>query len=100
MAVAQDGGRSAFNAVGSQRRIGRPGSPACTWRSGAPDTHDTDRDPVLLGDRVSCCIDYDLPGLKTEDGIATFGFDRVAWFRDPDGNLLALTQEGDGGRTS
>ena len=38
-------------------------------------------------------IDYDLPGLKTEEGIASFGYDRVAWFRDPDGNILALTQE-------
>ena len=45
-------------------------------------------------------VDYDLPGLKTEDGVATFGFDRVAWFRDPDENLINLTQEGPGGRTS
>ena len=58
MAMAKDGGCSAFNAVVSQRRIGRPGPPACTWRSGAPGTHDTDRDPVLLGDRVSCCHRY------------------------------------------
>ena len=38
--------------------------------------------------------EYDLPGLKTEHGIATFGPDRVAWFKDPDGNILALTEEG------
>ena len=53
-----------------------------------------------LRDQGVVFLDYDLPGLKTEDGIATFGFDRVAWFHDPDGNLLALTQEGDGGRTA
>ena len=34
-------------------------------------------------------IDYDLPHLKTEDGVATTGRTRVAWFADPDGNLLA-----------
>ena len=35
-------------------------------------------------------IDYDLPHLKTKDGIATIGRTRVAWFADPDGNLLAV----------
>jgi catechol 2,3-dioxygenase-like lactoylglutathione lyase family enzyme len=35
-------------------------------------------------------IDYDLPQLKTEHGIATIGRTRVAWFADPDGNLLAI----------
>ena len=55
-----------------------------------------DMDPIVAGlrQRGVAFIDYDLPGLKTEDGIASFGFDRVAWFRDPDSNLLALTQEG------
>jgi len=37
--------------------------------------------------------EYDLPGLKTVDGVAQVGPDRVAWFRDPDGNILSLTQE-------
>lgn len=55
----------------------------------------TDMDATVAGlrDRGVVFIDYDLPGLKTENGIASFGFDRVAWFRDPDGNILALTQE-------
>jgi catechol 2,3-dioxygenase-like lactoylglutathione lyase family enzyme len=44
--------------------------------------------------------DYDLPGLVTIEGIATFAAegvalpDRVAWFRDSDGNLLSIVQEG------
>jgi catechol 2,3-dioxygenase-like lactoylglutathione lyase family enzyme len=37
--------------------------------------------------------EYDFPGLKTEDGVAQVGPDKVAWFKDPDGNILALTQE-------
>jgi catechol 2,3-dioxygenase-like lactoylglutathione lyase family enzyme len=36
--------------------------------------------------------DYDMPGLKTEDGIAELGGERAAWFRDPEGNILSLSQ--------
>jgi len=38
--------------------------------------------------------DYDMPGLKTENGIATWGEDKAAWFKDPDGNILGLFQKG------
>ena len=34
--------------------------------------------------------EYDLPDLKTENGIASVGDVRAAWFKDPDGNILAL----------
>jgi catechol 2,3-dioxygenase-like lactoylglutathione lyase family enzyme len=34
--------------------------------------------------------EYETP--KTEDGIATIGPGRAAWFKDPDGNLLAVIQ--------
>ncbi len=36
--------------------------------------------------------EYDLPGLKTENGVATIGALSAAWFKDPDGTLLALLQ--------
>jgi catechol 2,3-dioxygenase-like lactoylglutathione lyase family enzyme len=36
--------------------------------------------------------EYDLPGLKTEDGIATIGDEKAAWFKDSDGNILAVSQ--------
>jgi catechol 2,3-dioxygenase-like lactoylglutathione lyase family enzyme len=36
--------------------------------------------------------EYDMPGLKTENGIAPLGPDRVAWFKDPEGNILSLAQ--------
>ncbi|HEX6207066.1 MAG TPA: VOC family protein [Actinomycetota bacterium] len=35
--------------------------------------------------------EYDFPELKTVEGIATFGDQQTAWFKDPDGNILALT---------
>jgi hypothetical protein len=34
--------------------------------------------------------EYDLPDLKTEGGIATVAGVRAAWFKDPDGNILAV----------
>jgi len=36
--------------------------------------------------------EYDLPGLKTEDGIADIGFAWIAWIVDPGGNALAILQ--------
>ena len=38
--------------------------------------------------------EYDMPGLKTENGIATWGKEKAAWFKDPDGNILGLFQKG------
>jgi catechol 2,3-dioxygenase-like lactoylglutathione lyase family enzyme len=36
--------------------------------------------------------DYDMPGLKTEDGIADIGFAWMAWIVDPGRNALAIMQ--------
>ena len=36
--------------------------------------------------------EYDLPGLKTEDGIADLGFAWAAWIVDPGQNALGLLQ--------
>jgi len=36
--------------------------------------------------------DYDMPGLKTEDGIADLGFAFAAWIVDPGGNALGVMQ--------
>jgi catechol 2,3-dioxygenase-like lactoylglutathione lyase family enzyme len=43
-----------------------------------------------LRDRGITFEDYDLPGLKTVEGIAEVGGVKGAWFKDPDGNILAL----------
>lgn len=34
--------------------------------------------------------EYDLPDLRTENGIATVGDVRAAWCKDPDGNIIAI----------
>lgn len=36
--------------------------------------------------------DYDMPGLKTEDGIADIGFAWAAWIIDPGKNALGIFQ--------
>ena len=36
--------------------------------------------------------EYDMPGLKTEDGIADVGFALMSWIVDPGGNALAIIQ--------
>jgi predicted enzyme related to lactoylglutathione lyase len=36
--------------------------------------------------------EYDMPGVKTVNGIATGGGTKAAWFKDSEGNILALIQ--------
>jgi catechol 2,3-dioxygenase-like lactoylglutathione lyase family enzyme len=38
--------------------------------------------------------EYDMPGLKTINGIATTGSSKTAWFKDSEGNILGLIQMG------
>jgi catechol 2,3-dioxygenase-like lactoylglutathione lyase family enzyme len=36
--------------------------------------------------------EYDMPGVKTENSIATAGGAKAAWFKDTEGNILAVIQ--------
>lgn len=53
-----------------------------------------DLDSVVnaLRERGVAFEEYDLPDLKTENGIATIGDLRASWARDPDGNIIAFEQ--------
>jgi catechol 2,3-dioxygenase-like lactoylglutathione lyase family enzyme len=53
-----------------------------------------DIDSVVAGlrERGVAFEEYDLPDLKTENGIASIGDLRAAWARDPDGNIIAFEQ--------
>jgi catechol 2,3-dioxygenase-like lactoylglutathione lyase family enzyme len=53
-----------------------------------------DLDAVVAGlrERGVAFEEYDLPDLKTENGIASIGDLRAAWARDPDGNIIAFEQ--------
>jgi catechol 2,3-dioxygenase-like lactoylglutathione lyase family enzyme len=47
---------------------------------------------AALRDRGVAFEEYDLPDLKTENGIASIGDLRASWARDPDGNIIAFEQ--------
>jgi catechol 2,3-dioxygenase-like lactoylglutathione lyase family enzyme len=36
--------------------------------------------------------EYDTPGLKTVNGVAELGGERAAWFKDPEGNILSVSE--------
>jgi catechol 2,3-dioxygenase-like lactoylglutathione lyase family enzyme len=38
--------------------------------------------------------DVDMPGVAMRDGVYELDGERGVWFRDPEGNLLALAQQG------
>ena len=37
--------------------------------------------------------DYDFPNLKTVDHVCVLGSDKAAWFKDSEGNIMALIEE-------
>jgi predicted enzyme related to lactoylglutathione lyase len=56
-------------------------------------TDDVDQDVRDLETRGAVFDEYDFPTLKTVDHVATTpGIGKSAWFKDPDGNTLALFQ--------
>ncbi|MDH6236297.1 VOC family protein [Cryobacterium sp. CG_9.6] len=53
---------------------------------------DIDAEVAVLRGRGVTFQEYDFPGLKTEDGIATMNDERAAWFTDSEGNILCVSQ--------
>ena len=53
---------------------------------------DLDAEVDELRRRGVALEEYDTPDFKTVNGIADFGGTRAAWFKDPDGNIMALIQ--------
>ena len=46
---------------------------------------------MLRGNRVNF-EEYDVPEIKTQNGIATQGSVKAAWFKDSEGNILCIHQ--------
>jgi catechol 2,3-dioxygenase-like lactoylglutathione lyase family enzyme len=57
------------------------------WR-----VNDLEQEIAALRSRGVEIQEYDLPGLKTVDGIADIGFARMSWFIDPGKNCLGIMQ--------
>jgi predicted methyltransferase/predicted enzyme related to lactoylglutathione lyase len=53
---------------------------------------DVEREVAELRARGVTFEDYDMPGLKTVNGIATAGGAKAAWFKDTEGNTMAIIQ--------
>lgn len=56
------------------------------------DTPNLDADMQAMRGKGVTFIDYDLPGIKTENGVATFGPVKNAWAKDSEGNILGFVQ--------
>jgi catechol 2,3-dioxygenase-like lactoylglutathione lyase family enzyme len=56
------------------------------------ETPDLDADMATLRGKGVQFLDYDLPGFKTENGVASMGEIRGAWCNDSEGNILAISQ--------
>jgi len=55
---------------------------------------DFDAEVAELRSRGVVFEEYDLPGLKTVDGVAEFGAGKTAWFKDSEGNVLSIAYMG------
>lgn len=56
------------------------------------ETNDFDAEMEELRRRGVVFEDYDQPGLKTENGVASSDWGKSAWFLDSEGNILNITQ--------
>jgi catechol 2,3-dioxygenase-like lactoylglutathione lyase family enzyme len=60
---------------------------------GAFEVEDIDAAVATLRGRGVTFEEYDMPQLKTVNGLAELpGGTRVAWFKDPEGNILGIVQ--------
>jgi len=54
--------------------------------------NDVEAEVAELKGRGVVFEEYDMPGFKTTHGIATGGGAKTAWFKDSEGNIMAVSQ--------
>jgi predicted enzyme related to lactoylglutathione lyase len=59
---------------------------------------DIEREVAELKKRGVQFEDYDMPDMKKENSIFSGGGTKVAWFKDSEGNILALVQDENSGK--
>jgi catechol 2,3-dioxygenase-like lactoylglutathione lyase family enzyme len=79
------GGGTSVYTYPTQENAGK--SPATLASFEVEDAEATVRDMRTKGITVE---EYDFPGLKTVDGVAEVAGSKGGWFKDPDGNILAV----------
>ncbi len=88
-----DGG-AIYECAGGTRLAVYPSATPSDGRftQGGWEVDDIETEAADLRARGIAFEEYDLPGLKTEDGIATVDGARGGWFKDSEGNLLGVVQ--------
>ncbi len=69
------------------------GAPSGTHTQLGWDVQDLDKTVARLKENGVTFEEYDMPGFKTIDGIAEIAGERGAWFKDSEGNLLAIGEQ-------
>ena len=69
----------------------RPDPPKAENTVASFTVEDVEKTAQWLKDQGVVFEEYDFPGLRTVDGIATIGDLKGCWFKDPDGNILAIS---------
>jgi catechol 2,3-dioxygenase-like lactoylglutathione lyase family enzyme len=88
-------GEALYDAGGAEFALYPRGTPTRADHTALSfEVRDLDAEMAALRARGVRFEDYDLPGLQTAGGVCVLGADRAAWFRDPEGNILCLHQEG------
>jgi catechol 2,3-dioxygenase-like lactoylglutathione lyase family enzyme len=86
--VVFQSGHSSINVYRSEH-AGTNKATAVTW------TVDNVEDEVnALRNRGVVFEHYDMPGMKREGDVHVSDHMKVAWFKDPDGNILSMIEEG------
>jgi len=81
-------GNTTINVYRSQY-AGTNKATAVTWRVG----EDVEGVVRALKNKGVAFEHYDMPGMRREGDIHLAGDMKVAWFKDPDGNILSLVNE-------
>ena len=56
------------------------------------DVKDVESEVAALKKRGVTFEEYDMPGITMKDSIATGGGAKTAWFKDTEGNIMAISQ--------
>jgi catechol 2,3-dioxygenase-like lactoylglutathione lyase family enzyme len=81
----ESGGGTSVVTYPTQENAGKSPATLCSW-----EVEDARATVDELRGKGVTFEEYDMPGLKTEDGIAEIAGAKGGWFKDPDGNILAV----------
>lgn len=92
--IEQYAGSVFYECGGGSRVFMYPSAGAGTSKASTAfwNVDDIAREVADLRSRGVVFEEYDLPSIKTVNGIATGGGAKTAWFKDSEGNILAVSQ--------